>query len=232
MKLGLLLASPPELPEPAEVWRMATDALRRKDDVYLYLVDEGVRNLDRPEMEDLRKGGIKLFACAYGAKRRGIAWDAAKATFSGLTVLVDIIASCDEFMAFTPLGVSSRGRAPKKSSKLPRTLITITEDPAESHRPAEAIRIGAGIGGWKKTEVDFLLYGPASKILSPYADEWVDGENYEHYMPLVREWDRPVLLAPGAEDFTELGESETTFERCTQAQVKQLTDTASFFIPF
>ncbi len=232
MKLGLLLASPPELPEPAEVYRAASDAMRRKDDVYLYLVDEGVRNLDRPEIEELRKGGIKLFACAYGAKRRKIAWDSDKATFSGLTVLVDMIAGCDEFLAFTPLGVSPRGTAQKKSSSLPRTLITITEDPGESHRPAEAVRIGAGIGGWKKTEVDFLLHGPASKILSPYADEWVDGENYEHYIPLVREWKRPVLLAPDAEDFTELAESETTHQRCTEAQVKQLTDAASFFIPF
>lgn len=232
MKLGLLLASPPELPQPSEVFRAATEALRRGDDVYLYLVDDGVKNLGRAELEEVRRAGLKLFACAYGAKKRNIAWDSALAAFSGLTVLVDVIAACDEFLAYTPLGVSPRGKAVRKDGALPRTLITISEDPSRSHRPAEAVRIGAGIGGWKKTEVDFLLRGAAAKILSPYADEFVDGENYEHYMPIVREWGRPILLAPDAIEDGDLKESETRYERCDASRVAALTEAASFFIPF
>ncbi len=88
-----------------------------------------------------------------------------------------------------------------------RTLVRITENPAESHRPAEAVRIAAGIGGWKKTEVDLLLEGPAARLLSPWAEEFVDGENYRHYLPILREWKRPVSLAPGAERFEEIEEA-------------------------
>ena len=36
---------------------------------------------------------------------------------------------------------------------LPKTLVIIETDPRTSARPAEAIRIAAGIGVWKKTDV-------------------------------------------------------------------------------
>ena len=108
----------------------------------------------------------------------------------------------------------------------------IKEDPRESHRPAEAVRIAAGIGGWKKTDVDILLRGKASYILFPYADEFVDGENYEHYLPLIREWKRPVYLAADAEKFKELEESETIYEWCDKAREASLIQAASFQIPF
>lgn len=203
-----MLASPPDRPELAEAHRLAGEAMDRADAVFLYLIDDGVRCLDAPEVEDLRRRGARLFACAYGAKKRGIAWDPAKAAFSGLTVLVDVITGCDRFLAFTPLGRSPETSPPSPlPGQLPRTLVRITENPAESHRPAEAVRIAAGIGGWKKTEVDLLLEGPAARLLSPWAEEFVDGENYRHYLPILREWKRPVSLAPGAERFEEIEEA-------------------------
>ncbi len=234
MKLGLMLASPPDRPELGQIHRLALEARRGGEDVYLYLIDDGVKTLDRPEIEELRKGGVHLFACAYGAKKRGIAWDPEKAAFSGLTVLVDVIAGCDRFLAFTPLGSSPQAHVPAPiiPGGRPRTLVTITEDPRESHRPAEAIRIAAGIGGWNKTDVDLLLRGPAAQILSPYADEFVDGDNYHHYLPILRDWKRPVYLAPDAEDFAELKETEILHERCDDARVEALKKAAIFFIPF
>ena len=125
MKLGLLLASSPERPELTLVYRQTIRSLQAKDDVYLYLIDDGVKTLDCPEIEELRKKGVKLFACAYGAKKRGIPWDSEKAVFSGLTVLVDMIAGCDRFLAYTPLGNSPESGAPKHTHSLPRTLVTI-----------------------------------------------------------------------------------------------------------
>lgn len=232
MKLGLLLASPPERPELAELHQLALKELKAGTDVYLYLVDDGVKTLDRPEIGELRKAGAKVFACAYGAKRRNIPWDSEKAVFSGLTALVDIIAACDDFKAFTPLGRSPEKRATSGAPGLPRTLVTITEDPHTSHRPAEAIRIAAGIGSWKKTDVDILLHGPATGILSPYADEWIDGENYEHYLPIIREWKRPVLITPDGLASDEVEDSETLHHRCTAAEVEALKAAATFFLPF
>ncbi len=233
MKLGLMLASPPERPEPEQVRRLALESLRRGEDVYLYLIDDGVRNLDQPGLAELRQKGVKLFACAYGAKKRGIAWDPDQAAFSGLTVLLDVITGCDRFLAFTPLGHSPEAPGAKPpSGALPRTLVTLTEDPRASPRPAEAIRIAAGIGGWNKTEVDLLLHGPAAWILSPFADEFVDGDNYHHYLPILRDWKRPLLLAPGAEDFAELADSETAFQRVDADAVAALHRAATHWIPF
>lgn len=231
MKLGLLLASPPDRPEWETVRQRASSALHVGDDVYLYLIDDGVRNLNQPGMEDLRKSGIHLFACAYGAKNRGIAWDTDQATFSGLTVLVDMISACDQFLAYTPCGHSPEPKARPVGGVLPRTLVTISEDPRESHRPAEAIRIAAGIGGWKKTDVDILLWGSATHLLSPYADEYVDGDNYRHYLPIIREWKKPIFLAPGSEE-GDWNDADIMIERCDTAKVEALKNRATFFIPF
>jgi sulfur relay (sulfurtransferase) complex TusBCD TusD component (DsrE family) len=233
MKLGLLLASAPDRPELGEVYRLALDAIGRGDLAFLYLVDDGVRCLDRPEVAELRERGVRLFACAYGAKKRGIAWDPSKAAFSGLTGLLDVIVGCDRFLAFTPLGRSPAEAPPSPlAGVLPRTLVTVSEDPRESHRPAEAVRIAAGIGGWNKTEVDVLLLGPASRVLSPWADECVDGENYDHYLPILREWKRPVFLAPDAERFEEMAEATLPFEALDADGVEGLRSRATFLIPF
>ncbi|MCC7517742.1 MAG: DsrE family protein [Verrucomicrobiae bacterium] len=233
MKLGLMLASAPDRPELSKVHQLAGDAFARGDAVFLYLIDDGVRCLDRPEMADLRAKGIRIFACAYGAKKRDIAWDPEKAAFSGLTVLVDVITGCDRFRAFTPLGCSPEEAPPAPpDGSLPRTLVTVTEDPAASHRPAEAVRIAAGIGGWKKTEVDLLLAGPASRVLSPWADEFVDGENYTHYLPILREWQRPAHLAPDAVSFEDMDAATLPTHRLDAAGVAALRARATHHLPF
>lgn len=98
-KLGILLSTPPEDKNLTTVSSLANEALRQGVDTYLYLVDEGVRNLDRPEMERLRQNGVKLFLCAYGAQRRGIP-TSDKAVFCGLAVLSDLVKGCDHFVTF------------------------------------------------------------------------------------------------------------------------------------
>lgn len=98
-KLGILLSTPPEDKNLTTVFSLANEALRQGIDTYLYLVDDGVRNLDRPEMETLRRNGVKLFLCAYGAQRRGIP-TSDKAVFCGLVVLSDLVKGCDCFVTF------------------------------------------------------------------------------------------------------------------------------------
>ena len=98
-KLGILLAAPATSQSSKTAVRLAETALAKKVDVYLYLIDDGVYNLDNPQLLDLKKQGMKLFACAYGAQQRGIPMTD-KATFSGLVVLSDIINGCDRFISF------------------------------------------------------------------------------------------------------------------------------------
>lgn len=97
--LGILLSTPPEDKNLTTVTSLANEALRQGVDTYLYLIDDGVRNLGRPEMETLRQNGVKLFLCAYGAQRRGIP-TSDKAVFCGLVVLSDLVKGCDRFVTF------------------------------------------------------------------------------------------------------------------------------------
>lgn len=98
-KLGILLSTPPEDKNLTTVASLANEALCQGVDTYLYLIDEGVRNVDRPEMERLKRNGVKLFLCAYGAQRRGIP-TSDKAVFCGLVVLSDLVKGCDRFVTF------------------------------------------------------------------------------------------------------------------------------------
>lgn len=98
-KLGILLSTPPEDKNLKTAASLATEALSRGIDTYLYLIDDGVKNLDRPEIDHLLSNGLKLFLCAYGAQRRAVP-NSDKAVFCGLVVLSDLVKGCDRFVTF------------------------------------------------------------------------------------------------------------------------------------
>jgi len=96
---------------------------------------------------------------------------------------------------------------------LPKTLVIIETDPRSSARPAEAIRIAAGIGVWKKTDVTLLLRGPvAGYSLQEYADELIDEDNFTRYLPLVAESPRPIYLEDSFADLKALEGSPWKYE--------------------
>src|SRR5262245_39152459 len=64
-------------------------------------------------------------------------------------------------------------------------LITIASDPTTSARPAEAVRIAAGVGGWGKVQVQVYLKGPAVRALDEFADELASGELFTQYLPTI-----------------------------------------------
>lgn len=68
-----------------------------------------------------------------------------------------------------------------------KALFVITSDPRTSHRPAEAIRIAAGVAAWKKVQVDVCLMGAAARVLEESVDELVDADHLTRYLPLLRE---------------------------------------------
>lgn len=98
-KLGILLSTrPAEAPFRHGV-RLASTALDRGLDVYLYCIDDAVTGVGDPELQGLKTRGLKLYACAYGAQRRNLPVNDL-AAFAGLTVVSDIIASTDRFVSF------------------------------------------------------------------------------------------------------------------------------------
>jgi sulfur relay (sulfurtransferase) complex TusBCD TusD component (DsrE family) len=98
-KLGLLISVPPEHPNFNHGVRLAETALARGVTVYLYCIDEAVKGLDDPRLHCLKASGLNLFACAYGAQRRGIPVGE-QAAFGGLTIVNDLIAGTDRFVSF------------------------------------------------------------------------------------------------------------------------------------
>jgi len=98
-KLGVLISVPPNHSNFNHGVCLAATALAHGMDVYLYCIDEAVEGLGDPRLHKLKAEGLKLFACAYGAQRRNVPMSD-EATFSGLSLLNDVIASADRFVSF------------------------------------------------------------------------------------------------------------------------------------
>ena len=114
---------------------------------------------------------------------------------------------------------------------LPKTLVIIETDPRASTRPAEAIRIAAGIGAWKKTDVTLLLRGPvAGYSLQEYADELVDEDNFTRYLPLVAELPRPIYVEDSFTDLKALETSPWKFEVIPAAKTAELVCANDYLI--
>ncbi len=98
-KLGVLLSTPPENKNLETVISLVNEAVHEGVTVYLYFIDDGVFNIGKPAIDALSDSGVHLFACAYGASRRGVSQND-KVVLAGLVVLADIIKGCDRFLAF------------------------------------------------------------------------------------------------------------------------------------
>ena len=65
-KLGLLLSTGQSPLNVDTVALLSEAAMRKGVDVYLYLIDEGVKNMKDPRLAVLLDKGIKMSVCAYG----------------------------------------------------------------------------------------------------------------------------------------------------------------------
>lgn len=116
---------------------------------------------------------------------------------------------------------------------MPRSaLFIVNSDPRTSPRPAEAIRIAAGVGAWKKVEVTLVLCESAVLALSEFPDELVDEDNYIRYLPIIREFGRPVYVETGAPLLKDLGESPVPYERITVAQLAAMAAASDCVLRF
>ena len=102
-KLGLLLSTPPAHPSVETVVQLTQAALRKGIDVYLYLIDEGVKTVVDQRYLSLIDAGVKMSVCAYGCQQHGVLTTTvdSRVSLSGLVVLSGIIDGCDRFLAFT-----------------------------------------------------------------------------------------------------------------------------------
>jgi hypothetical protein len=114
----------------------------------------------------------------------------------------------------------------------PCVLIIVTGDPRVSGRPAEAVRIAAGVGTWKRADITVYLRGPAVLALSEYPDDLVDEEDYTRYLPILGEWGRPVYVQRGAPLLAELGQATLPFEEIDDARLAGLAAQSHYVLRF
>jgi hypothetical protein len=99
-KLGLLLSTGPDHANLETAVALSQAALDRGTQLYLYLIDDGVRALEDPRIGALADRGARLFVCAYGCQKRNLPLrDADRVTYCGLVVLTDLINGTDRFIA-------------------------------------------------------------------------------------------------------------------------------------
>ena len=99
-KFGLLLSTGPDHPNLETAGALSDAALARGVQLYLYLIDDGVRVLDDPRILALPDRGARVFVCAYGCQKRRLPLrDPERVTYCGLVVLTDLINGTDRFVA-------------------------------------------------------------------------------------------------------------------------------------
>ena len=113
-----------------------------------------------------------------------------------------------------------------------KVLFIITGDPRSSPRPAEAIRIAAGVGTWQKTEVSVYLRDAAVLALSERVDELVDEESFTRYFPMVAEFGRPVYVQHGAPLLREMGRPSLPFEEIDDGKLANLAADSTYVARF
>ena len=100
-KFGMLLSTGPEHATNLEAaLGLSEAALARGAELYLYLIDDGVRALDDARVRALPDRGARLFVCAYGCQKRRIPLEETEGvSYCGLVVLTDLINGTDRFVA-------------------------------------------------------------------------------------------------------------------------------------
>ena len=114
----------------------------------------------------------------------------------------------------------------------PGVLFIITSDPRTSPRPAEAVRIAAGVGAWRKVAVTVYLRGAAVLALSEFPDDLADGENFGRYLPLLKESGGVICAQRGAALLHNLGHQAVSFHETGDDELAALVTKNDYVVRF
>jgi len=114
----------------------------------------------------------------------------------------------------------------------PRALIIVTGDPRSSARPAEAVRIAAGVGTWQRADIAVYLRGDAVRALGESAGRLVDEEDFFRYWPMMAEAGQPVYVQKNAAALRELGPVAVPFTEISDGELAELAAEQNCVIRF
>jgi len=73
-------------------------------------------------------------------------------------------------------------------------LIVVTGDPRRSARPAEAVRIAAGLSANGRLAVTLCLRGDSVLALGGDTEDFLDGDHFTRYLPVMAETGRIIFV--------------------------------------
>jgi hypothetical protein len=104
----------------------------------------------------------------------------------------------------------------------PRVLFIVTSDPRVSPRPAEAVRIAAGVGVWQKAEVALYLRSAAVLALGETAEGLVDEDILAQSWPVLMNAQRPVYAAKGTAGLPDPASAHAKFTEISDDELARL----------
>jgi len=114
---------------------------------------------------------------------------------------------------------------------IPTLLFVITADPRSSPRPAEAIRIAAGVGAWRTAEILLYLREAAVLALSEHPEGLVDEENYRFYFPGLRDFGF-IYVQRAAPLLSNIGQTPYRYQEIDDAQLAGLAARSTYLLHF
>lgn len=114
----------------------------------------------------------------------------------------------------------------------PSVLFVVTGDPRSSHRPAEAIRIAAGIAAWKQADVTVYLHDAAVLALSEWTEELMDGDFFENYLPILGQNGAGVFVQKAGTHVGALEQPRIAFEEMDGRQLAECAARATSLIRY
>lgn len=198
MRFGALLASGEGGGAFAGAISACAGAMDSGADAFLYLLHEGVRKVHDPGLQALRDRGLRLFCCAFGARRREMEADEA-AVYCGLGTLADIIASADRFSGYTGSPWDGQAGGVDASASRRRVQIRVSSDPESSDRVAEGVRVAAGLLASGRLEAALVFSGLACRCLKAGAETLRDGPDMVMYLRSFRDGGGDVRVEGGTD---------------------------------
>jgi hypothetical protein len=106
-------------------------------------------------------------------------------------------------------------------------LLTTNRDPRTDTRVAEAVRVAAGIGAWKKMRVDLLLRDSAVFALDQFPEDLADGMLIREYLPAIQQHGGEIFVCSGNSLLQSL-KTQTKFRTVNQSAINKLIHSARY----
>lgn len=111
-------------------------------------------------------------------------------------------------------------------------LFILSGDPRTSPRPAEAIRIAAGLVAGKRIDLSLFLRGASVLTLRELTDEFVDEDHYTRYRPILCESGRPILVQRESLHLRDLGPSALPYRELSDLALAKLASESDYVANF